>query len=139
MICLDRRQKMFVQVMGKEEREKFLELIYKIANIDGDYVAEEEELIDSYKAELELSDIKDTDTIEEIIDYFSSKSESIRKIVLFEVYGMINADGKIDISEEKLFNLSQEKFGISEQQTKAIINVAEELQKVYDKVYDVLF
>lgn len=130
---------MFVQVMGKEEREKFLELIYKIANIDGDYVAEEEELIDSYKAELELSYIKDTDTIEEIIDYFSSKSESIRKIVLFEVYGMINADGKIDISEEKLFNLSQEKFGISEQQTKAIINVAEELQKVYDKVYDVLF
>lgn len=139
MICLDRRKKMFVHVMGKEEREKFLELIYKIANIDGDYVAEEEELIDSYKAELELSDIKDTDTIEEIIDYFSSKSESIRKIVLFEVYGMINADGKIDISEEKLFNLSQEKFGISEQQTKAIINVAEELQKVYDKVYDVLF
>ena len=130
---------MFVHVMGKEEREKFLELIYKIANIDGDYVAEEEELIDSYKAELELSDIKDTDTIEEIIDYFSSKSESIRKIVLFEVYGMINADGKIDNSEEKLFNLSQEKFGISEQQTKAIINVAEELQKVYDKVYDVLF
>ena len=90
---------MFVQVMEKEEREKFLELIYKIANIDGDYVAEEEELIDSYKAELELSDIKDTDTIEEIIDYFSSKSESIRKIVLFEVYGMINADVKIDISE----------------------------------------
>lgn len=130
---------MFVQVMEKEEREKFLELIYKIANIDGDYVAEEEELIDSYKAELELSNIKDTDTIEEIIDYFSSKSESIRKIVLFEVYGMINADGKIDISEEKIFNLSQEKFGISEQQTKAIINVAEELQKVYDKVYDVLF
>ncbi len=130
---------MFVQVMEKEEREKFLELIYKIANIDGDYVEEEEELIDSYKAELELSDIKDTDTIEEIIDYFSSKSESIRKIVLFEVYGMINADGKIDISEEKIFNLSQEKFGISEQQTKAIINVAEELQKVYDKVYDVLF
>lgn len=130
---------MFVQVMEKEEREKFLELIYKIANIDGDYVAEEEELIDSYKAELELSDIKDTDTIEEIIDYFSSKSESIRKIVLFEVYGMINADGKIDISEEKIFNISQEKFGISEQQTKAIINVAEELQKVYDKVYDVLF
>lgn len=139
MICLDRRQKMFVQVMEKEEREKFLELIYKIANIDGDYAAEEEELIDSYKAELELSDIKDTDTIEEIIDYFSSKSESIRKIVLFEVYGMINSDGKIDISEEKIFNLSQEKFGISEQQTKAIINVAEELQEVYDKVYDVLF
>lgn len=130
---------MFVQVMEKEEREKFLELIYKIANIDGDYAAEEEELIDSYKAELELSDIKDTDTIEEIIDYFSSKSESIRKIVLFEVYGMINSDGKIDISEEKIFNLSQEKFGISEQQTKAIINVAEELQEVYDKVYDVLF
>ena len=139
MICLDRRQKMFVQVMEKEEREKFLELIYKIANIDGDYAAEEEELIDSYKAELELSDIKDTDTIEEIIDYFSSKSESIRKIVLFEMYGMINSDGKIDISEEKIFNLSQEKFGISEQQTKAIINVAEELQEVYDKVYDVLF
>ena len=130
---------MFVQVMEKEEREKFLELIYKIANIDGDYAEEEEELIDSYKTELELSDIKDTDTIEEIIDYFSSKSESIRKIVLFEVYGMINADGKIDISEEKIFNLSQEKFGISEQQTKAIINVAEELQEVYDKVYDVLF
>ena len=130
---------MFVQVMEKEEREKFLELIYKIANIDGDYAAEEEELIDSYKAELELSDIKDTDTIEEIIDYFSLKSESIRKIVLFEVYGMINSDGKIDISEEKIFNLSQEKFGISEQQTKAIINVAEELQEVYDKVYDVLF
>ncbi len=40
---------MFLQVMNNEEKEKFLELVYKIANIDGEYAQEEEELINNYK------------------------------------------------------------------------------------------
>ena len=40
---------MFLQVMNMEEKEKFLEFVYKIANVDGEYAEEEQEIIDSYK------------------------------------------------------------------------------------------
>lgn len=73
---------MFLQVMNNEEKEKFLEFIYKIANIEGEYAEEEQELINSYKNELGVFEIHDTSNIEKLIDYFSTKTVEMKKIIL---------------------------------------------------------
>ncbi len=130
---------MFLQVMNNEEKEKFLELVYKIANIDGEYAQEEEELINNYKLELGLSEISDTGKVEELVEYFAPKNETLKKIVMFEVVGLLNADDKIEKEEEDLLKLMTEKFCFTDDMTKKIQSVAEELQRVYDSIYDLIF
>lgn len=130
---------MFLQVMNQEEKEKFLELVYKVANIDGEYAEEEQEIVNSYKKELELETIADTCNIEELVDFFSAKNETLRKIILFEIIGLINADDKIEKSESYLLNTMIKKFEVSNEACNKIGKVAKKLQDVYDEIYDVLF
>ena len=92
---------MFLQLLNHEDKEKFLELIYKIANADGEFAEEEQEIVDSYKKELGILKIEDTSDIEGLIEYFSDKVMEIRKIVYFETIGLINADEKIENTENE--------------------------------------
>ncbi len=128
---------MFLNSMSSDEKKRFLELAYKFAQIDGNYAEDEEEIINSYKAELGITDICDTGSIDDLMDFFATRSESVKRIVLFELYGMIYADGKIEESEKEVFEKLKSKFGLSEELVNKITEVADELQAVYDKIYDI--
>ncbi len=130
---------MFLRIMNQEEKKKFLEFAYKVANIDGEYAEEEQEIIDSYKNELDLDTIGDTGSIEELIDFFASKTESLKKVILFETVGLVNADDKIEKEESDVLSLMNDKFGFNAEISNKINATAKKLQEVYDEVYNVLF
>ena len=130
---------MFANVMNQTEKEKFLELIYKIAQCDDEYSEEEEDLLNNYKIELGLQDVNDTDTLEGLVNFFAVKSPELKKIVFFELYGMIMADSKIEEKEAALIEMIEVAFGLPESQYMDIIAVADDLRKVYDRIYEVLF
>lgn len=130
---------MFLRVMNNEEKEKFLELVYTIANIDGEYAEEEQEIVNSYKNELGLSDIPETSNMIGLIEYFSHKPAEMKKIILFETIGLINADDKIEREEEDVLHMMITAFEIDSTSVGKIKEVAEKLQAVYDEVYNVLF
>lgn len=129
---------MFLHSMSTDEKERFLELAYKLAKIDGNYAEEEEEIINNYKAELSIVDIGDTGNIDDLIDFFATRNEPVKKIVLFELYGIICADNKIEESEKDVFKKIKTKFGISEELAKQITEISDELRTVYDKIYNIL-
>ena len=130
---------MFANVMNQSEKEKFLELIYKIAQCDEEYSEEEEEILNNYEAELGMENVNDTDTLEGLVTFFAGKSPELKKIVFFELYGMIMADRKIEKKEAELMEMIEKAFGLPESQYKDIISVAEDLRNVYERVYEVLF
>lgn len=130
---------MFLKVMNDDEKGKFLELVYKVANIDGEYAEDEEELIRSYKNELGVKTIKDTATLEELIEYFARKNNEIKKVVFFETIGLINADEKIEKEEKEVIVLMQIKFELNEDTYRKLYDVAKKLQSVYDEIFDVIF
>ena len=130
---------MFANVMNQAEKEKFLELIYKIAQCDDEYSEEEEDLLNNYKIELGLQDVNDTDTLEGLVNFFAVKSKELKKIVFFELYGMIMADSKIEEKEAALIEMIEAAFGLPKSQYVDIIAVADDLRKVYDRIYEVLF
>ncbi|MDY6104858.1 MAG: hypothetical protein SPI28_10085, partial [Acetatifactor sp.] len=140
MIYLDKEENdMFLQIMNIEEKEKFLEFVYKVANVEGEFAEEEQEIINSYKKELGVSEIPETSDIEGLIGYFSTKVDEIKKLVLFEIIGLINADNKIAKEEEKILNKVVASFGLDNEVVERIKSAAKKLQDVYDEVYDVLF
>lgn len=130
---------MFANVMDLSEKEKFLELINKIAQCDEDYSEEEEELLNNYMIELGLQEVRDTDTLEGLVGFFAGKAPELRKIVFFELYGMIMADAKIEAKEDELIDMIEKAFGLSESQYADIITAAEKLRRAYDRIYEVLF
>ena len=130
---------MFLQVMNTEEKEKFFELVYKIANIDGEYAEEEQEIVNSYKNELGLSKVPETSDIDGLVRYFSAKATELKKIVLFETVGLINADEKIEKEDADLLDKMSGAFGLDKDVVDRIKSVAKKLQDVYDEVYSALF
>lgn len=130
---------MFLQVMNKEEKTKFLEFVYKLANVDGDFAEEEQEILNSYKSELGLNEISDTSDIDGLIAYFSTTENTIKKIVLFETIGLIQADDKIKKEEELVLNKITSSFALSNEEVNKINSIAKKMQEVYDEVFEVLF
>lgn len=130
---------MFLQVMNMEEKMKFLEFVYKIANIDGEYAEEEAEIVNSYKNELGINEIPETDDINGIIEYFSTKEEVLKRIIIFETIGLINADNKIEPEEADLLNRMVKSFQLDNKVVEKIELVTKKLQDVYDDVYTAIF
>lgn len=130
---------MFTHLMNEEEKNKFLELVYKISKIDGEYAQEEEELINSYKNELGLEVIEDTESINTLISYFGNKPKELKRIVVFEIYGMILADDKIEKNEEQVLNEIRKEFNFEEGELEDILSLVKRLQNVYDDIYNVIF
>lgn len=130
---------MFANLLNSEEKLHFLELIYKIATYDGTYAEEEEELIKNYKIELGIEEIPNTKSIDELINYFAIKDTQLKKVLFFELYGMIKADGYIVDSEKKIMDDLKEKLALKEEDYKSMIMAANELQKAYNLVYDAIF
>jgi hypothetical protein len=130
---------MFANLLNDEEKGKFLELIYKTATCDSDFAEEEQELINNYKLELNMSVVPDTSSVGEIITYFGTKADTLKKVIYFEVYGMVMADGKLEQNEKNILEQMKEKFAFKEDIYLKLENAAAELQKAYDNVYDVIF
>ena len=89
--------------------------------------------------ELGLQDVNDTDTLEGLVNFFGVKSQELKKIIFFELYGMIMADSKIEEKEAALIEMIEAAFGLPKSQYADIIAVADDLRKVYDHIYEVLF
>ena len=84
---------MFLKEFNKEEAKAFINLVNQFANIDDNFVKEEEKLIKEYKNELNLEE--DYELIlayDEVISILRRSSERIKKIVYFELVGLALID-----------------------------------------------
>lgn len=129
---------MFLNNLDSAEKENFLSLVYQIAKVDGNYDDEEISIIEKYKFELGINEIKEDKTISELVDYFSSRDLSIKKTVLFEVYYLIISDDVLDKDEVSSLSLLETRLGISKNTVNEIETAVEELNDVYEKIYDML-
>ena len=130
---------MFVNLFDQEEKEKFLELIYKMATCDGVYAEEEKELLNNYKIEFGIDQIPDTLSVHDLVQYFAEKTDDKKKIVLFELYGMVLADDEIGEQEKDLFEEIKKIFALNTEVYDKIEKAAVTLKEAYDAVYDAIF
>ena len=130
---------MFVNLFDQDEKEKFLELIYKMATCDGVYAEEEKELLNNYKIEFGIDQIPDTLSVHDLVQYFAEKTDDKKKIVLFELYGMVLADDEIGEQEKDLFEEIKKIFALNTEVYDKIEKAAVTLKEAYDAVYDAVF
>ena len=129
---------MYTNRLDQEEREKFLELIYKLASSDGAIDEEELELIQEYQRELSVEDIPDTDSLSGLACYFGEKDLKVRKTVLFEVCQIILSDHNVGENEQKAFDYIKKVLALDPQVTEDIVSVANDLKIIRDRIYDLI-
>jgi len=130
---------MFLDVLNQEEREKCLQLFGQIIKVDDDNNDYEQEILNNFRIELGLAAMPEMkDSLEDLIDYFAAKSDSIKKILYFEVCSLIMADEDIRPEEQQVLVDITRKFEIEPDIIEQINKSVTDLKAVYGNIYRVL-
>lgn len=93
---------MFLNQLTDKEKEAFLKLAIDAAYTNGDFNTEEHAMIDQYCQEMNLprQDQYSETALDQLVPIFSSAEDSHKKIVVFELLGLLVADGEFDEAEK---------------------------------------
>lgn len=108
---------MYLSLLGKEEKDSFLRLAYEVALIDGDYGVEEQQMIDVYCNEMQISSssLDKEVSISTIIDFIAKESDiKNKKIMIFEIIGLAMSDSNYDNKEKEFIYELINKFTLEE-------------------------
>ena len=108
---------MFLNLLNTEEKHQFLNLAVIAAQINGSLDDEELELISGYQREMDIaleSSVLGSDLNEGSVFHFFSESEkSHKKIVLFEIIGLLACDSSFDEDERRFVLRFSNAIGLS--------------------------
>lgn len=131
---------MFLNLLNNNQKELFLDLAIKAAEANGVVEIEEKNMLKAFSIEMQIPARYETiKSIDEILDTLEKiTAEKERRILTFELIGIIFADGQYDKREETFMSRVSEKSGISMEKIQEMIEVLSEYEKVYDKICNVV-
>ena len=96
---------MYLNFLTKEEKRQYLNLAIIAANSNDSFEDKEKEFISGYQREmgisLEPAEFGPEDNEESVFRFFSMSEISHKKIVLFEILGLLSCDSKFDENEKR--------------------------------------
>ena len=131
---------MFLNLMNKPQKELFMELAIKAAEVNGVVELEEKNMLKAYAIEMQIhARYKTERETEEILNsLLEITCEKERRIIVFEILGMMFSDGVYDEKEEQFVKYISDKAGMSIDDIMNMISVLKEYEKVYKKICDVV-
>ncbi len=130
---------MFLNALSNEDKPKFLDLLYIVAQSDG--VIEECEIshISAYAGEMGIeNNYNVSESLENIINYFKSRPETIRKIVIAEVLALAHIDGKFCSAEKIIIKNMGKEFSLPEYFINEILEWVNIIQPLYAKGFQLV-
>ena len=119
---------MFLNFLTKEEKPQFLKLAILAANINGSLEAEEIELINRYQREMDTSmeptELGSDYNEESVFRFFCESEKSHKKIVLFEIIGLLTCDSSFDEDEKRFVIRLSNAIGLSTDDFECISQLA---------------
>lgn len=98
---------MFLIELNDKERKNFLELAYHAMAVDNNIDPRENEIFQNFRAEMRLSEADypiANKSVKAVITEFQASKKRVKKIVLFELWGIILADEAYSQAERELIN-----------------------------------
>lgn len=127
---------MFLNLLNDMQKPLFMELAIKAAEINEEVTSEEKLLLTEFAKELQiepvLSTAKDEDTILRQLKDVTSVRE--RKIVVFEVLGIMFADSEYDDAEKAFVTRIAEFFEIDSETVDDMVKILREYARVFTEI-----
>ena len=125
---------MFLNALSNEDKPKFLDLLYIVAQSDGVSAECEISHISAYAGEMGIeNNYNVSESLENIINYFKSRPETIRKIVIAEVLALSHIDGKFCYSEKTIIENMGKEFSLPKNFINEILEWVNIIQPLYAK------
>ena len=125
-------------VLDNQDNLNLIELAYKISLVDGSCTSDEYNLLVRLQQELGIDYFPDTQSVDDLIKYFSHRDSSIQKTVWLQIYTIVVADNKLDENENDIINKIKTGFTITPEEFEKIARAVENLNEAYLKLYEAL-
>ena len=127
---------MFLNQLTMLEKESFISLSIHAAKANGIFADEEYAMLEEYCKEMGIAffDANNVKSLEQVFDVYKDSDEKNKKIVLFEILGLLYSDGAYDDLEKKFAIDFAEKVGLSkeivEMQTELLIRYLDLVKEI---------
>ena len=128
----------FLGMLNEKEGKNFLELANIAMMANGDEVKEAEKaVLQAFKLELEMQDyvIKNKKQ-EELITAFQASTKKIKKAVIIELAGVLDADEGIDDIEDSWIRKLGEDLGFRDSEIKKMVRWTQDFNDLLDEAYE---
>jgi hypothetical protein len=113
---------MFLNLLNKTESENFLELSHIAMNLSGIINEHEEAIFNTYKKETGLLDYQIKDKKEkDLVTAFKSSTKKVKKAIIIELAGALDADDVVDEQEKKWIMKFGEELGFRENEIRKMV------------------
>ena len=130
---------MFLNALSAEDKPKFLACLYLAARADGEVVPQEAAHIGAYANEMGIANADaQVETEDSIAEHFSTRPETIRKIVLAELLALAHADDKFHDAERHFVKTMRERLGLSETFMSDVISWVESIRPLYARGFQLV-
>lgn len=129
---------MFLGMLNEREGKNFLELANIAIMANGDEAKETEKaVLQAFKLELEMQDyvIKNKKQ-EELVTAFQASTKKIKKAVIIELAGVLDADEGIDDIEDSWIRKLGEDFGFRDSEIKKMVRWTHDFNDLLDEAYE---
>ena len=129
---------MLLGMLNEKEGKNFLELANIAMMANGDEVKEAEKaVLQAFKLELEMQDyvIKNKKQ-EELITAFQASTKKIKKAVIIELAGVLDADEGIDDIEDSWIRKLGEDLGFRDSEIKKMVRWTQDFNDLLDEAYE---
>lgn len=107
---------MLLDMLSKEEKYYFLDLLNKVNSVDGELNDFEKRVINRFKSEMgdDISRYRKSNlTSDKLIEYFSSRSKQVKNIVYYNILWASLSDEFYSVEEHLLLDQIVHAFGIT--------------------------
>lgn len=128
---------MFLTMLNEKERKNFLELAHIAMNLSDDDKKEEVAVVHSFRREMELDDYEIVNkSLEDLIMAFNSSVKKVKRVVVIELAGVLDADEEIDDKEKNWINKLGKDLGFREAELRKLIRWTQDFNDLLQEGYN---
>lgn len=130
---------MFLNMLNEKEQKNFMELAAIAMSVDGKIEESEKEVIDVYRREMNLHDyeIKNKEQ-KELITAFQASTKKIKRAVIIELAGVLDADEIIDENEENWIMKIGQEWGFRAFEIRRMVRWTQDFNDLLAEGYDII-
>lgn len=127
---------MFLNLLNKKECKNFLELAEIAMKVNGVIKESEEAVFQTYRNETGLHDYNiEGKDYKDIVNALKSSSNKVKKAVIIELSGILDADDKIDTNEHKWIEKLGSDLGFRNTEIRKMVRWVEDFNDLLQEGY----
>lgn len=128
---------MFLNMLNKKEGKNFLELAKIAMEIDGVVQESEKAIFNTYRMELELEDYAiQRKEYKELVTTFQASTKKVKRAIIIELAGVLDADEVIDEDEENWINALGVDLGFRTAEIKKMVRWTQDFNDLLAEGYE---